>query len=152
MQENDFLNIENELISTKNIRIWNWPTLDEKIDFIYKELKSQKRNSRIKLFIKIFIIAIIYYTIFVYLPTLPQEKTDNYKKIATDFISNRVSTIAMPIVQDMTSKMVNDMSKWSVGIDKNTINEVLNSNWDETKSKIEDFLKKHPELKDKISK
>lgn len=41
MQENDILNEEN-INNIKNIRIWDTPTLDEKIDYIYKYLKVQK--------------------------------------------------------------------------------------------------------------
>lgn len=147
MQENDILNYENEINSTKNIRIWNQPTLEEKIDFMYNELKSQKRNSRLKIFFKVFIIIAIYYFIVMYLPTLPQEKIEWYKKQATDFISTQVSSIATPIVQDMTNKMMKDMSSWEVKIDDNTINKVLDGQSPETKSKMQEFLKKHPELR-----
>lgn len=147
MQENDILNLENEINSTKNIRIWNHPTLEEKIDYIYNELKSQKRNARIKLMLKIFLIIAIYYFIVMYLPTLPQEKIEWYKKQATDFISTQVSSIATPIVQDMTNKIMKDMSSWEVKVDDNTINKVLDWQSPETKSKMEEFFKKHPELR-----
>ena len=150
MQENDILNIENKeenITSTSKIKIWNHPTLEEKIDFIYNELKSQKRNYRIKLMLKIFIIIAIYYFIVMYLPRLPKEKIDWYKKQVTDFISTQVSNIATPIVQNITNKMIKDMSSWEVKVDDNTINKVLEWQSPETKSKMEEFLSKHPELR-----
>ena len=39
----------------KSIQIRKEPTINEKIDFIYKTLKTQQRNNRIKLTIKMLI-------------------------------------------------------------------------------------------------
>lgn len=126
---------------TKWVRIGNGPTLEEKIDYIYTHLKAQKRNARIKLSLKIFVIIAIYYFVVMIYPTIPQEKIEGIKSDVSKMISSQVSAIAKPMIEDITNDMVKNM--WETNGDTvggTTINQ----------SKIDEFLKKHPELKDKI--
>lgn len=120
---------------TKWVRIGNGPTLEEKIDYIYAHLKAQKRNARIKLFLKIFIVIAIYYFVVMIYPTIPQEKIEGVKSDISKMISTQVSSLAKPIIEDITKDMVKDM-------------------WTETTevspSKVDELLKKYPHLKDKI--
>lgn len=120
---------------TKWVRIGNGPTLEEKIDYIYAHLKAQKRNSRIKLFLKIFVIIAIYYFVVMIYPTIPKEKIEGIKSDVSKMISTQVSSLAKPIIEDITKDMVKDM-------------------WAETtevsSSKVDELLKKYPHLKDKI--
>lgn len=146
------INLEN----IKNIRIWDWPTLDEKIDYIYKTLKAQKRNYKIKLWFKLFILLLLAYLFFFYIPSLPKEKIDELKSKVQTIIKENVSNIVTPMVKDLTKDILKDVSKdttipWINWLDLEKVSkEVLDSSWNISSSKVEEFLKKHPELKDKI--
>lgn len=152
---NEYIDFEN----TKNIRIWDELTLEEKVDYIYKTLKAQKRNSRIKFVLKLIVFFGLIYFIFFYIPSLPEEKVDKIKNQIQTFVSEKISTIIMPIVKDLTKNMLKDMNipnlNWSWGLnwinlnwlDLNKISQdILKSNWTIQSDKVKDFLQKHPEL------
>lgn len=93
----------------KDIKIsWN-PSLEEKIDYIYKSLKAQKRNAYIKWFFKILIFWLLVFFLFYFLPNLPQEKKDFYTEKFTNIVSKRLSEFITPIVKDVTWDVVKDM-------------------------------------------
>lgn len=93
----------------KDIKIsWN-PSLEEKIDYIYKSLKAQKRNAYIKWFFKILIFWLLVFFLFYFLPNLPQEKKDFYTEKFTNIVSERLSEFITPIVKDVTWDVVKDM-------------------------------------------
>lgn len=166
MQENDilnsadkeFFNSSSTIGNTKNIRIWDGPTLDEKIDYIYKTLKAQKRNGWIKLVLKLSIVWALVYFFYFYLPSLPQEKTNALKTEIQTIISKKISETVTPMVKTLTQDLLKDMNIWWTmkipamdGVDINKISkEILNTDGKISTDKVTEFLKKHPELKDKI--
>lgn len=93
----------------KDIKIsWN-PSLEEKIDYIYKSLKAQKRNAYIKAFLKVLVFWLLVFFLFYFLPNLPQEKKDFYTEKFTNIVSERLSEFITPIVKDVTWDVVKDM-------------------------------------------
>lgn len=159
MQENDILSsIENNnlnnfstLEKTKNIRIWNELTLEEKIDYIYKTLKFQKKLKNFKLFWKLFILIWLIYLFLFYIPSISQQKTDQFKSDINKFIATQVSQIAKPLVEEITKDMVKNISSPNDATLEETANKVLNWDIKVNSAKVEEFLKKHPELKDKFN-
>ncbi len=138
--------------NTKNIRIWDEATLDEKIDFIYKTLQAQKRNGRIKLGIKVFIFSALMYFFYFYLPSLWAEKMNALKTEIQNIVSKKITETVTPMVKTLTQDMLKDMNKiWEDSLDINPVKtEILNTSGSKISDKMNDFLKKHPELKDKI--
>lgn len=104
----DDLNVDD----IKNIKIsWN-PSLEEKIDYIYKTLKTDKRNRRIKTFIKVLLLIVLVYGVYIYLPSLATDKKDEYKEKFTNFLSKNISELVWPIVQNVVQDTVKNMNVW----------------------------------------
>jgi len=118
------------------------PTIWDKIDYIYKTLKAEKRNSRIKFIFKLTIFFVIFYFIFFYIPSIPQKVVDNFTKEIGESISSWVGNFIKPILKDFTLDMIEDMElkKWK---DNMKINDI---------EKIYDILKDYPEIYEKINK
>lgn len=71
---------------------------EEKIDYIYKEIRKQKRVKYVSLGIKIFFVLFLVYT---YYKIIPSFDTSKYKDNITDKFSE--------IIQPITEKVVNSM-------------------------------------------
>lgn len=95
-------------VKEKSIFIRKEPTINEKIDFIYRTLKTQQRNNRIKLSIKITIFLWILYVIFIYIPQMTQTKIDELKSNISSIISEQISSFAKPIIEDLTQDFMGD--------------------------------------------
>lgn len=94
MQENS--NQENSLPKDFYVKLRNTPDMEEKIDYIYAALKSQKRMRYFWLLLKIlFFVSIIYFLI--YMP--PEVKWDLGKKVQ-DVFTQKIVEISQPIIQE----------------------------------------------------
>lgn len=98
-------------VKEKSIFIRKEPTINEKIDFIYRTLKAQQRNNRIKLSIKITIFLWILYVIFIYIPQMTQTKIDELKSNISSIISEQISSFAKPIIEDLTQDFMGDRNQ-----------------------------------------
>ena len=76
-------------------------TLEEKIDFIFKELKYQKKTRLYKLIIKLIFIGSIIIIYFSFIQWLDKDK------LIKDF-SSQIAEIVTPITKNIVSEMVND--------------------------------------------
>lgn len=93
------------------ISIRKEPTINEKIDFIYRTLKTQQRNYRIKLWIKLIIFLWFLYLIFLYIPQMTQHKIDELKGNISTVISEQVSSFAKPIIKDLTQDLMGEQTE-----------------------------------------
>jgi uncharacterized membrane protein YvbJ len=100
----------NNLESIKNIKIGGSPSLEEKIDYIYKTMKYERRMRAFWSTIKILIVLFILGFIFIYIPSLPPEKVKEYQEKISNTISEKMSTFVTPIVKSMTEDMIKDMN------------------------------------------
>ncbi len=117
---------------------------EEKVDYIFNTLKAQKRNARIQLAFKVAILLGVFYFFFIYIPSLPQENKTAFKETVTNFISSQISEIAKPMIEDISKDMINDMWKTN---SEDLVNQVLDGSAKINSSKLEEFYKKHPELR-----
>lgn len=93
-------------------------TQDEKIDYIYKYIKSEKRNRILKLIFKILIIVAIFYGTQYLIQNVWE---DQIKKT----ISTQIWDLTEPIIKDL----VTDLENWSVNwIDRDKIQKILKDN------------------------
>ncbi len=99
--------MSHDMNDTKSIKIWTWPSLEEKIDFIYKELKNQRRNRRINYFIKFLFFTWIIYLVFFYIPNM----SESIKKEIEWKISNYISQTVWGLMKNMASDMTQDLIK-----------------------------------------
>lgn len=80
-------------------------TIEEKIDYIFKELNKQKKSRLIKLIIKIIIVLLLiwscsyYYFIILNNPTKDEIMAD---------ISKNISKIVAPIAKDITNEILKE--------------------------------------------
>lgn len=93
-------------------------TQEEKIDYIYNYIKSEKRNRILKVILKILIIVgLIYWSQYL----IKNVWEEQIKKT----ISTQIWDITEPIIQDL----VTDLDQWSVnGISKDKIQKILKDN------------------------
>ena len=93
-------------------------TQEEKIDYIYKYIKAEKRNRIFKILFRILIIvAIFYWTQYL----IENIWEDEIKKT----ISSQIWDITSPIVKDLVS----DLETWNVNwIDREKIQQILREN------------------------
>jgi len=125
--------------------------LEEKIDYIYKTLKSQKRNSRIWFLIKIIIFFTIFYSIYIYIPQLSQDKIDSMKEKLIWTISSFVGPIAKDMATDMMKDINSDMIK-NINVDEiKNINNLPNTENIDLE-KINDLIKNNPEILEMLKK
>ncbi len=105
-------------------------TSEQKLDYIYKTLRNQKRFFILKIFFKILIFIWIIYFVFIIIPSYNKDKLYND-------VSKRLSDLIIPIVTDMVKEM--NLEWWS---------DVINNTWlsDEIIKKI----KENPEILDKL--
>lgn len=93
-------------------------TQDEKIDYIYKYIKSEKRNRIFKLIFKILIIIAIFYGSQYLIQNVWEEQI---KKT----MSEQIWDITEPIIRNMVS----DLESWNVNwIDREKIQKILKDN------------------------
>jgi hypothetical protein len=52
----------------------------------------------------------ILYLLFIYIPSLPQEKIEEYQEKASNFMKERVTKFITPMVKDMTEDMIKNMN------------------------------------------
>lgn len=103
-------------------------TDEEKIDYIYKTLKHQKRVFIIRMFLKI---CIIWFIIYFYLYIIP---TINFN--LTDIINKNLTPHILPIMTNLTQEMTKNLqdSLWDQvkqnmnNIDSNLINQLKQTN------------------------
>lgn len=107
----DIINDDNTALDTAQIKIWNHKTLEEKIDFIYKELKAQKRNRQFKFFFKIAIFATIIYLVFFYLPNMSETIKKDLETKLSWYITQTVGWLIKNMTQDMTEDMIKQMEE-----------------------------------------
>lgn len=93
-------------------------TQDEKIDYIYKYIKSEKRNRIFKILFKILIILAIFYWSQYLIKNIWE---DNIKKT----ISDQIWGITAPIVKDLVKDLDANSVNW---IDKEKIQKILSDN------------------------
>ena len=119
------------LRKNKELTIW------EKIDFIYKTIKAEKRNYKIKFTLKIIMGIVIFYFIIFYIPSIPQKVVDNFTKEVWEGISNSIWNFIKPFIEDITLDILKDFK---------------NSKEIETKDleQINEILEKYPSVFDKI--
>lgn len=110
------------------ISIRKEPTINEKIDFIYRTLKTQQRNYRIKLGIKLVIFLWLLYVIFIYIPQMTQHKIDEFKGNISTVISEQVSSFAKPIIKDLTQDFMEEQTESIKEKSANLKDKILNSN------------------------
>lgn len=91
-------------------------SMEEKIDYIYKELKAQKRARIFWLIFKLVIFLLILYFYFFIFPNL------DFSNYMWEF-SNFMADIVWPIVE----KVANDTSNTASGIDQETIKNLINN-------------------------
>lgn len=92
-------------------------TQEEKIDYIYNHIRSQKRWSNLKLFIKI---SIIWYILYIYLTFDIKDIFQKYTSMVTPVISS----IVKPISQDVINSYIDDSS---VNLNQDMINKISNN-------------------------
>jgi hypothetical protein len=102
-------------------------TQDEKIDYIYKHIKSEKRNKIFKILIKVSLVFVLYFWI---------------QYIITNIWTEQIRKTISTQIWDITAPIVKDLVK-----DLNTNSE----NWMDPDLLIE-IIKNDPELLDKIKK
>lgn len=93
-------------------------TQDEKIDYIYKYIKSEKRNRIFKILFKILIIVAIFYWSQYLIKNIWE---DSIKKT----ISDQIWGITAPIVKDLVKDLDANSVNW---IDKEKIQKILSDN------------------------
>ena len=91
-------------------------TLEEKVEYIYKELKRQKKTRHINFVLKIIIIIIFIFWIISINNWLTSETI-------TSKISSTLWTIAKPIINDL----VEEMSTWTTESEENIPNKINES-------------------------
>lgn len=109
--KNNTTQTEAKYCDLKSIQIRKEPTINEKIDFIYKTLKTQQRNNRIKLTLKMLIFLWILYFVFIYVPQMTQSKIDELKSNITSIISEQISSFARPIIKDLTQDFMEEKTQ-----------------------------------------
>jgi len=90
-------------------------TQDEKIDYIYKHIKAEKRNRIFKFFIKIGVVFAIYFWSQYIITNI---WTEQIRKT----ISNQIWNITAPIVKDLVKDLNNSTEKW---IDPDLLIEII---------------------------
>jgi len=93
-------------------------TQEEKIDYIYSHIKSEKRNKIYKIIIRISLIFIIFYWSQYIINTVGKDK------IKTT-ISDQIWDITKPIVKDLVSDLETGNVSW---IDKEKIQKIIQDN------------------------
>ena len=91
-------------------------TEEEKIDYIFKELKSQKKSRYFKSFFKIIILFILAYGYFYIIPTLDKDK-----------ILGVVSDNMLDFIRPITENLVNDMIEKETEKTKGSVETISNS-------------------------
>jgi len=95
-------------------------TADEKIDYIYKELKSQKRSRFFKIILKFIILWLIFYFYSTILINL------NKDELITE-LSKNISKIVTPIAQDITKGILENNTTNTNNINNSLIEEIKNN-------------------------
>lgn len=94
-QDNNSLN--------KNNMSKNGLSTDQKIDYIYKALKSQKRNKFFKYLVKLSI-----FSFFVYLavnPGIKEQATKMFTEKVLPIFQEQIKEIAVPLIKDLTNEV-----------------------------------------------
>ena len=94
-------------------------TYEDKIDYIFNELKTQKRWRKYKLIFKVLIILWIIFMYFNFVQWLnKQELTNNISQMISDLIKPISQNIANDLMNDvMNNNWINntqDISKWLI--------------------------------------
>jgi hypothetical protein len=77
----------------KNSKLLEEPSLEEKIDYIYKTLKYQRRTYYIKITFKIILVLILLYSVFIYIPSLPKKTVEALKTQTQEIISKNIKSM-----------------------------------------------------------
>ena len=95
---------------------------EEKIDFIFKELKAQKKYRITKIIIKILIIIGL---IYLYLGIINSINKDELLKSVSKYIWDLVA----PITQNIVDDMIKNTETKTMEIPQNLIDKVMNNNY-----------------------
>jgi len=82
-------------------------TSDEKIDYIYKEMKAHKRARIFSLLTRLMFIWVLIYLYFTFIYWIDQE-------VIIEKLTQVVSDIAKPITENLVNDMLNQDTSWSV--------------------------------------
>lgn len=107
----------NKIILKKKIGM-TITTQEEKIEYIYKYIKSEKRNKIFKIFFKIFIIITIFYWTQYIIKNVGEDQIKST-------ISEQIWEITAPIIKDLVSDLETGNVSW---IDKEKIQKILKEN------------------------
>ena len=103
-------------------------TTDEKIDYIYKEMKAHKRARLFSLFAKLVFVWILIMVYVKFIHWIDQE-------VIIQNLTQVVSDIAKPITESLVNDMLNDSNVWNV---------------DDISQWLMDKLKENPDLLNKF--
>jgi|SaaInlStandDraft_6_1057023.scaffolds.fasta_scaffold02769_1 predicted PurR-regulated permease PerM len=82
-------------------------TSDEKIDYIYKEMKAHKRARIFSLLTRLMFIWVLIFLYFTFIYWIDQE-------VIIEQLTQVVSDIAKPITENLVNDMLNQDSTWTV--------------------------------------
>lgn len=103
------------------VKLRNSPDMEEKIDYIYATLKRQRRVWYFKLMLRLLLIAwVVYFMIY-----LPQETKGQISQKFQEILSQKVSQISQPII-DQTLQNIEKSQESQEVIDATLQNERVN--------------------------
>lgn len=109
----------------------NYLSTEEKIDYIYKELKRQKHSRVFGLILKLFVVlGMVYFFVYIF-PQLDKEWIINH-------VINIITDLVKPITENVLKSLM-DTSTWSAW-DQNSLNTILEQ------------IKNNPELLNNLKK
>lgn len=94
------------------VKLRNTPDTEEKIDYIYKTLKRQRRFAFVKIFFRILLIVLVLYVLF-YMP--PETKGKMLQQFQ-DILVERISKISQPIVDESLKNMTEQSSQENIDV------------------------------------
>lgn len=115
------------------VKLRNTPDTEEKIDYIYKTLKRQRRLLFVKIFFRILLISFVLYVLF-YMP--PETKGKMLQQFQ-DILVERISKISQPIVDESLKNMTEQSSQENIDVllENKRIHELMdqykNASWEE---------------------
>lgn len=115
------------------VKLRNTPDTEEKIDYIYKTLKRQRRFAFVKIFFRILLIVLVLYVLF-YMP--PETKGKMLQQFQ-DILVERISKISQPIVDESLKNMTEQSSQENIDVllENKRIHELMdqykNASWEE---------------------
>ena len=94
------------------VKLRNTPDTEEKIDYIYKILKRQRRFAFVKIFFRILLITLVLYVIFYMPPETKGKMLQQFQQILVE----RISKISQPIVDESLKNMTEQSSQENIDV------------------------------------